>query len=326
MAAQLQVFVDRVKESLQKYEKQLELDTYPLLNQAHDVTKQPRIYIVLALSILAGLIVIQLLGLSFISNLFGFVPIYASFKALRSPEKEDDEFWLTYWGQNRCDRRLVDLALKSRLTHELYSRSSLPPSSSSSSRPVVYGSLGLFESFIDTVFFWLPFYFIAKSAFLVWAYVEERATEAGTAPRGEVGVVHSRLTCVVLASCFVCPPQLCSADEGRPGDLHSVLGSAVRHAARERAADARPGGQQEARAVRGEDAPPGEQHQQAALPRRSSTLQSAVERCATGALGITSIRTRSRFAFFYSHPKRRRHFNLNSHLRLKLAIARAGCI
>jgi receptor expression-enhancing protein 5/6 len=105
------------------------------------VTKQPRIYIVLALAAVASLIIIQLLGLSFISNLFGFVPIYASFKALRSPEKEDDEFWLTYW--------------------------------------VVYGSLGLFESFIDTVFFWMPFYFIAKSAFLVWAYAPQ--TKVSTA-------------------------------------------------------------------------------------------------------------------------------------------------
>jgi receptor expression-enhancing protein 5/6 len=37
----------------------------------------------------------------------------------------------------------------------------------------VYGSLGLFESFFDAVFFWMPFYFIAKIAFLVWAYAPQ---------------------------------------------------------------------------------------------------------------------------------------------------------
>lgn len=126
------VFVDRVKQSLAKYERDLQLDTYPLLNTVHEKTKQPRIYVVIAVGALVATVLIQLLGLSFISNLFAFVPIYASFKALRSETKEDDEMWLTYW--------------------------------------VVYGSLGLFESFFDVVFFWMPFYYLAKIAFVVWAY------------------------------------------------------------------------------------------------------------------------------------------------------------
>ena len=96
---QASIFVERVKEALHKYEKQLELDKYPLLNQAHTATKQPRIYIVLGVAVVAALIAIRVLGLSFISNLFAFIPIYASFKALRSVEKEDDEYWLTYVSQ-----------------------------------------------------------------------------------------------------------------------------------------------------------------------------------------------------------------------------------
>jgi len=99
---------------------------------AHEKTKFPRIYIALGAAFLAFTIIVQLVGLSFVSNVFAFGPVYLSFKALRSPEKTDDEYWLTYW--------------------------------------VVYGSLSLFESFIDGVFFWLPFYFILKIIFLVWAY------------------------------------------------------------------------------------------------------------------------------------------------------------
>jgi len=132
---QVGVFMQRVREALQKYEKSLQLDQYPLLTMAHEKTKQPRIYIALAVATLLGLILIRVLGLSFISNLFAFVPIYASFKALRTIEKDDDEFWLTYW--------------------------------------VVYGSLGLFESFFDVIFFWMPFYYLAKIAFLVWAFAPQ---------------------------------------------------------------------------------------------------------------------------------------------------------
>lgn len=35
---------------------------------------------------------------------------------------------------------------------------------------VVYGTLSLFESAIDTVFFWMPFYYLFKIGFLIWAY------------------------------------------------------------------------------------------------------------------------------------------------------------
>jgi len=121
-----------VKVKLLAYDRELKLEQYPALNVAHEKTKLPRIYILLGAAALALLIVIQIFGLSFISNVFAFGPIYWSFKALRSPGKEDDEYWLTYW--------------------------------------VVYGSLSLFESFIDGVFFWLPFYFIFKIIFLGWAY------------------------------------------------------------------------------------------------------------------------------------------------------------
>lgn len=122
----------KVNSLLSQYEKELKLDEYPLLNKAHDQIKIPRIYLVLSAFGLFLSFLIRFLGLQFISNLVAFYPAYMSFKALQSHEKEDDAQWLTYW--------------------------------------VVYGSLGLFESLLDVVFWWLPFYFILKMVFLFWAY------------------------------------------------------------------------------------------------------------------------------------------------------------
>ena len=61
------------------------------------------------------------------------------------------------------------------LLHQL---ATLPPHvcplcSCASSQWVVYGSLGLFESMIDVVFWWVPFYYIAKIAFLVYCFAPQ---------------------------------------------------------------------------------------------------------------------------------------------------------
>jgi len=119
---------------LARYERDLQLDQYPLLNQLHSLTgNTPRIYLLLGISTAVLLVISIIFGLSFISNVVGFYPLYWSFKALRSPSTADDDFWLTYW--------------------------------------VVYATFGLFESFIDGLFFWLPLYFLVKTAFLVYCFL-----------------------------------------------------------------------------------------------------------------------------------------------------------
>lgn len=57
---------------------------------------------------------------------------------------------------------------------------------------VVYGSLGLFESFFDTVFFWMPFYFLAKIAFLIWAFAPQ-TKGAAVLYRGFLGPMFGTL-------------------------------------------------------------------------------------------------------------------------------------
>jgi len=70
-------------------------------------------------------------GAGLVVNLLGFVyPAYKSCKAIDSEEKDDDTQWLTYW--------------------------------------VVYAAFGIMEYFTDLLLSWVPFYFLAKCAFLIW--------------------------------------------------------------------------------------------------------------------------------------------------------------
>ena len=84
----------------------------------------------------AGFAVIFILlsfGSKFLANAVGFIyPLYASFKALKTPDNRDDAMWLTYW--------------------------------------VVYGLFTVVESGTDVLFYWIPFYNFVKIGVLVWLY------------------------------------------------------------------------------------------------------------------------------------------------------------
>jgi len=121
-----------VKQGLSSLDADFKLHQYDLLNTAQEKTGQPRIYIVLAVVILSFILITAVFGLSFISNLFGFYPLYASFRSLRNPQPTDDQFWLTYW--------------------------------------IVFAALSLFESLFDGAASWLPIYYIIKIVFLVWCF------------------------------------------------------------------------------------------------------------------------------------------------------------
>ena len=126
------VYLDKVKTHLATYDRELQLDRYDLLNTAYEKTGQPRIYFVLAATLLGLVLLASVFGLAFLANAFAFYPLYSSFKALRTPQASDDQFWLTYW--------------------------------------VVYGTLALAESLVDASFSWMPFYYLAKIAFMGWCF------------------------------------------------------------------------------------------------------------------------------------------------------------
>jgi len=135
MSVQFQQFFTAFNNQLLRYDKDFHLESQPLLNLVYEKLggKVQRIHILLGSVGVGVLITLLTFGFAFVSNLVGFAyPVYASFKAIRSPGQQDDAFWLTYW--------------------------------------VVYSTFALFESALDLVFFWVPLYYIGKIVLLVWCF------------------------------------------------------------------------------------------------------------------------------------------------------------
>ncbi|TPX35084.1 hypothetical protein SmJEL517_g02500 [Synchytrium microbalum] len=122
-----------------------ELSKFPWAIELEKRTKVPKTYLVGgAGAVLAVLIFFNVWG-NLLTNLIGFVyPAYASFKAIESPNKEDDVQWLSYW--------------------------------------VVFGLLNVLEFFTDFLLFWVPFYYSFKTAFVVYLLLPQ--TNASLAVKG----------------------------------------------------------------------------------------------------------------------------------------------
>jgi len=109
---------------------------YPTAQQLKEKTGVRPVLIALCVAALVLLFVLFGVGAAAVCNLTGFVyPLYASFKALKSPEKGDDTQWLTYW--------------------------------------MVYAFFSFLESFTDILLRWIPFYYVFKVAFLIWCYLPQ---------------------------------------------------------------------------------------------------------------------------------------------------------
>jgi len=128
--------MDEYKALVTKYmdEADAKLSEYPYVPLIAEKTKVRPAYIASGLSLATFLFVFYRIGARPVTNIIGFVyPLYASFLALRSPSKEDDAQWLTYW--------------------------------------MVYGTFTLVESLSDALLYWIPMYHIWKIAFLVWCFL-----------------------------------------------------------------------------------------------------------------------------------------------------------
>jgi len=68
-----------------------------LIKPIEDATKQRRSHIFLGLVGVVSLVIILICGMEFLSNVFGLLPVYASIRAIKSPDKKDDTQWLVYW-------------------------------------------------------------------------------------------------------------------------------------------------------------------------------------------------------------------------------------
>ncbi|KAJ1509868.1 hypothetical protein HMI55_007226, partial [Coelomomyces lativittatus] len=110
------------------------LNNIPVAVQFERTTGVPKTYAAFGLTGVFLLMIIFNYAGQLITNLIGFVyPAYASFKSLETPSTDDDKQWLTYW--------------------------------------IVFAFFNLIEFFSDHLLYWVPFYFLAKTIFLIWLYL-----------------------------------------------------------------------------------------------------------------------------------------------------------
>ncbi|KAI9143745.1 TB2/DP1, HVA22 family-domain-containing protein [Paraphysoderma sedebokerense] len=99
-------------------------------------TSVPKTYLALGISAVTTILIFFNIAGALITNLVGFLyPAYASFKALESATKDDDVQWLTYW--------------------------------------IVFAFFNIIEFFTDVLLYWLPMYFVAKTAILMWLFIPQ---------------------------------------------------------------------------------------------------------------------------------------------------------
>ncbi|KAJ7818470.1 TB2/DP1, HVA22 family-domain-containing protein [Mycena olivaceomarginata] len=108
-----------------------ELTKYPILNKFEQCTQVPKTYTVIGVATLVVVLhLIKPLAM-LISNLVGWaLPVYLSFKAIKTPVPQDDIQWLTYW--------------------------------------VVFGFFKFLESFALRIVLYLSWYFAFKTIFILW--------------------------------------------------------------------------------------------------------------------------------------------------------------
>jgi len=123
-----------VQDKLKKLRNRL--DEIPFMQQAEEVTKVPKEYLVAGGVVVVFLLIFFSIGAGSICSLVGFAyPAYKSFEAIEGPNKSDVTQWLIYW--------------------------------------VVYAFFSIIEVFVDKLLYWIPFYYTFKMAFLVWAMLPQ---------------------------------------------------------------------------------------------------------------------------------------------------------
>lgn len=124
--------MDMLKSKFDGFSRSLE--DQPLLMKAEEATGLSKVSIVGGGGGLLTMILFFMFGPGLLSDIIGLIyPVYGSFLAIESNDKDDDTQWLTYW--------------------------------------VIYALFDLMEVFADILLFWFPFYHAFKLGFLIWCYL-----------------------------------------------------------------------------------------------------------------------------------------------------------
>ncbi|ORZ01584.1 TB2/DP1, HVA22 family-domain-containing protein [Syncephalastrum racemosum] len=119
----------RFKQGLTQLDGQLSQFYY--CNEFERRTGLPKTHLVLGAGGLGLIMIFFNIAGQLLTNFVSWVyPAYASFKAIETPSPTDDKQWLTYW--------------------------------------TVIGFVHIIEYFSDILLFWIPFYFLFKTLFVLW--------------------------------------------------------------------------------------------------------------------------------------------------------------
>ncbi|KAI8351211.1 TB2/DP1, HVA22 family-domain-containing protein, partial [Choanephora cucurbitarum] len=119
----------KLKETLSRLD--VELSKYKYANDFEQKTGVPKSYVALgAAGVVFLMIFFNFAGQLLTNTISWLYPAYASFKAIETPDKEDDKQWLTYW--------------------------------------TVIGFVQTVEYFSDILLYWFPFYYLFKTLFVLY--------------------------------------------------------------------------------------------------------------------------------------------------------------
>ena len=110
--------------------------SYPLLETIEKSIGLPQHLTVLISFLIFFSFIFWGIGMSLFITTFGFLyPIYRSFKALKYQKGKEVQYWVKFW--------------------------------------IIWMLLSTCDSFSDTAFSWVPFYYLIKTSFLIWCFIPE---------------------------------------------------------------------------------------------------------------------------------------------------------
>ncbi|KAI8984082.1 TB2/DP1, HVA22 family-domain-containing protein [Mycotypha africana] len=147
--------MNKLKQKTDHYVSRIdaELSNYEYANEIQRRTGLPKAYVVIGTVFTIFMMIFFNLGAQFLTNMIAWIyPAIASFKAIESDDIHDDTQWLVYW----C----------------------------------VIGFANMLEYFSDILLYWCPFYYLIKTALVLWLMLPQfRGAE----------FVYERFLCPILS-------------------------------------------------------------------------------------------------------------------------------